>query len=554
VARAGLRIDLYLPPEGGARPPLLVFALGGRWSMPDPSYARAAAIGDALQRRGVAAAVVRFALADGYPLDRCAEDVARAIAVMIDKGAAYGFDAGRVALGGYDLGAALMLKLGLDRGALGRAGVDAGRVKGVVGLRGLYDLSPEALSGHPQRSFYEWAAGAAPEGGRAASALAHARADAPPVLLLVAAKDLVGYAQGARQLVRALEEAGAPHAEMHTVPETDHDSVANLSGEGNPAGDLVAGFVRGDPAPGPIDGPWGARRRWSLRPPLSTRDFWTDPAASKLIRAHPVDDRLRADMGRAFTEQPYELNPWPGRVYHAIDLLAYLEARPEAEIGRGDFLVVTNLRGERLFWTRADLARHRPRLVVGLDDERNLYRIFASYRTRRQYSWLKDEPAALPRMIRPVGAFLHAPGELPARLRNTTLASFALSRTSFRWQKEDPLAPIRGLPPDVRDALTAGSACLSCHAFRGAGARSHHATAETAEPAGAFALALEEYPPAVLRDFLFEQDRVAALFGVRPLRVPGPTAARLHALVERERGPAGAERGASATPRSASKQ
>jgi hypothetical protein len=138
-------------------------------------------------------------------------------------------------------------------------------------------------------------------------------------------------------------------------------------------------------------------------------------------------------------------------------------------------------------------------------------------------------------MIRPVGAFLYFPADVPKQLWNGTFAPFALTTASFRWQERDPLAAVRDLPNDVFAVLTGPSGCLNCHAFRGAGARSHHVTAEKAEPQGAFALALEEYPPPVLHDFLFDQERVAKLFGVNPLKVEEPRAKALYALVQAER-------------------
>jgi hypothetical protein len=153
---------------------------------------------------------------------------------------------------------------------------------------------------------------------------------------------------------------------------------------------------------------------------------------------------------------------------------------------------------------------------------------------QRLYSWV-DEPVQPPTMIRPVGAFLHFPVDIPRTLWNGSYAAFGLSPASFRWQSTDPLAPIRDLPARLQVVLTGPSGCLTCHAFRGAGARSHHVTAERGEPAGAFALALEEYPAKVLQDFLFDQDRVAGMFGVKPLPVKPAEAKELVTLVDRER-------------------
>ncbi len=533
VEKAGIRVDLYLPAARGAsrKPPLFVYALGGLWSMPDSGYMVGASIGDALQRRGVATAVVRFALADGDLLRRCAEDVARLLASLAAKADEHGYDAGRIVLGGHATGAILVSDLALDASPLRQAGLVPARLGGVVILRGLFDLSEEGLKGHPQRGFYEWALGADAAARAAASPLARVSAQAPPFLILSGGDDVPGYPQRARAFAKALERAGAPHVQSYVVPDADGDSLVNLAGEGNPAAQLVAEFVRGDAAPEPIEGPWAVKQIWSRRPPLSSEPFWAEPS---LVKSHSVDARFRFMLQRIFEKQMYELKPWPGAAYHALDLLEYLARRGPEAVGEGDYLVVTNLRGERLFLSRKDILKHRPRIVVGLDDEKNLYRLFTSYRMNRLYSWVEAQNAP-PKMIRPVGAFLHFPGEVEKPLWNGTFAPFALNPRSFRWQREDPLAAVRDLPSDLFAVLTGPSGCLYCHAFRGAGARSHHVTAERAQAFGAFALALEEYPPNVLHDFLFDQERVAKLFGVNPLKVEEPRARGLYALVQQER-------------------
>ena len=64
------------------------------------------------------------------------------------------------------------------------------------------------------------------------------------------------------------------------------------------------------------------------------------------------------------------------RHYHAIDLLAYVEARP-AEIGaEGDYLTVTNARGEEVVWRISELRPFEPVVVIGLDDQALIDRMF----------------------------------------------------------------------------------------------------------------------------------------------------------------------------------
>src|SRR5439155_8336480 len=137
-------------------------------------------------------------------------------------------------------------------------------------------------------------------------------------------------------------------------------------------------------------------------------------------------------------------------------------------------------------------------------------------------------------MIRPVGAFLHFAAEPPAALRNTTYAAFGLTPDSFRMTDRDPLAALRGVPSDVLTTLTGEVGCLTCHTFRSAGARSHHIQAADGRPSGGYGLALEEYPPDVLRRFLFDQNNAADTIGVGPLMVPGNVAAQPQDLVAGE--------------------
>jgi hypothetical protein len=196
--------------------------------------------------------------------------------------------------------------------------------------------------------------------------------------------------------------------------------------------------------------------------------------------------------------------------------------------------VVSNLRGETQYFPREILENARPVIVVGLDDEDNLYRFFTVYRLQQAYSWIKGEEP-MPVMIRPLGAFLHFRTPPPLELRNGTYAPFGLDATSFHWVEKDPLAPVRSLPGGLREAMLGTQGCLKCHAFRGVGARAHHVLAASGKPYGAFGLPLEDYPTDVLRRFLFEQEAVARSFDVAPLPVNEGVARQLFDLVRRER-------------------
>ena len=331
------------------------------------------------------------------------------------------------------------------------------------------------------------------------------RADAPPVLLLSGAKDDPTRAQGARRLARALEARGAKGVESYLVPEHDADELLRWDAD-DALTALVVGFVTRGPEKHSIDGPFGAKQIWGRDPPLAYPKLW-----EKEVVTRPIDAAFMAALEDLFEDVTFELHPWPLREYHAI---------PIEKLGTGEWLVTTNIRGEQLTLSKKDITEHQPVLVIGIDDEKNLYRLFTRYRVNQEYSWKPREAGAgpMPLMIRPVGPFLFFPKGAPAHLRDTTLATFALE--SFDFEKDDPLASVRKLSPVLRATLTGNDGCLKCHSLRGAGAHAHHVRALDGKAHGGFALPLEEYRPDVLRRFLFEQEAVAAGFGVAPLNVP----------------------------------
>ena len=246
-------------------------------------------------------------------------------------------------------------------------------------------------------------------------------------------------------------------------------------------------------APGGAESAWAVADAWSAQAPLSTEPFWAD---ERLIVRRPIDDHFRAHLGRLFVDTMRDLEPWPCKTYDAIDLGEYLGAHPE--LGTGDWVVMTNARGEQLVFSRSEIEKEKPVIVVGIDDERNLFRLLVTYNVYRTYTFKPEtEPRSL--LARPVGAFLHFPNASDAAPHVVTFADFALTRSSFRVANHDPLATVRALPKPLLRTLTGEQGCLQCHSLHGTGARSHHIRAVDGKPSGGDALAFEEYPREVLR-------------------------------------------------------
>lgn len=295
---------------------------------------------------------------------------------------------------------------------------------------------------------------------------------------------------------------------------------------------LVLSFIGAEPLPSAVVDQLSAERRLKTTPLASTEPFWQmDPP----LQTYPIDRRFRESLRAVFFNREYELGALPLAKYHAIDLLDYLRAQQTLGVGDDGYLVVTNLLGQEMVLSRSQLERHRPVVVVGIDDERNLFRWGVSYQTLSDYSWLPlgDDPR--PMFIRPLGAFLHLPHEPSSDLFAHSYSRFGLEPGSFSWVEDDPRPELSGVDPKVVKLLNGGGGCLECHAFRRAGAMSRHVDAWSGLPNGGAALALEDYPAEPWRRFLFDQTAVAKQIGVEPLPLEPVVARKLYELVAESR-------------------
>jgi hypothetical protein len=364
---------------------------------------------------------------------------------------------------------------------------------------------------------------------RDASPATHARSG-PPFLVLSAENDFDGFPVDARRFAARLRAAGSRDVQEIVVQGVDHFTIfRNFGGTRSVLRDLVLSFT-GSSSLDPFHAElWAARRRWQ-EPPLSTEPFW---ARAELVRSYPASDRFLAGFGMIYDAgSRFELSSYPLREFYAIPLARFLESWPREKIGDGDYLVLTNARREKVFWRLSEIARYEPVVVIGLDDERNLFRLSSFYRNKRAYSWTEEKPAM---SVRSLGAFIYFLKPPPPGLVSSTTAMYSLTVDSFRLVRQDPLAAMADLPKDVHDAVYFRNACLSCHSFRGTNVRSGHVRARDGELQGGFALPLESYPPEAWRQFMFDNHKSAAAVGVRPNPVEGPPAKKLFDIVVKER-------------------
>ena len=537
---AARTLDLYLPDDDragdagpAAPPPIVVFLHSRFWDRADRADDVAHRFARPLQRAGVAVAVVRHRLAPEHVHPAAAKDAAAAVAFVIAQAGSFGYDAARITLAGRSSGAHLAALIALDPRYLAAHEVSPDRLHGVAGWSGVYDLDPPAGAIPDEvRALYQRAFGDA-AARRAASPLhlVHAEARAststttPIFLLMVAENDLPGARDDAFRFAEALREAGHPAADTFLEMGRDHWTMLDLTGEASPARRHLLALTGVDESDGSILDIFATRRFWR-DPSFSTAGFWSD---EQHVDTHPADARFLDTLNLLFA-RPGTPHPVRPARYHALDLLGFVERHVS---GSGDFLTLENARGERLVWRRSELVAHRPQLVIGLDEQRQLFLLTTWYHTLRRYGWQQPEPERWV-LARPLGAFVHFPEPPPPHLEPGLFGRFALEPDDFSVSDGDPLAPLRDLPPAEQALLAEELRCISCHSFRGAGARAGHLRARDGELVGGFALPLEEYPPAVWRRYCFEQEAVAAEIGATPVPL-GARAQMLFELVERER-------------------
>ena len=535
-------LDLFLPASSAVRPPLLAFVQSRFWR--DDRRVRELMHGLArpLQHAGAAVALIRHRAAPLYPHPRPAEDVAAALDFLFEHAEEYGYDPARIALAGRGSGAHLAALVALDPRYLEAHEREPSSLTGVGALSGIYELEPE--DGFVSEEEEGVVKEAFPDGTSRddASPLSHVRKDAPLFLVTFAEADLPGAQRAGLDFAQALRDTGHPAAEAFGIERRDYRNQLDLNDERNPMRQHLLGLLGIGPAWTRLPQTFAMRRFWrDPQPPLGTAGFWKD---ERHAVAYDADARFLADLNLLFTGSggPARLRP---RRYHALDLFAWLE-RHAKEIGRGRHLVLTNARGEQAFFELDALRPYAPRIVIGIDDERELFRLVDFYHTDRRTTW--EQPDVEKWILaRPVGAFLYFAKPTPPEIDPRAIGRFALTPASFALTGADPLAPLASLAPAERRLLTDEFHCVGCHTFEGAGARASHLRATDGERVGGYGLPLEDYPNEVWRRYCFEQAEVAALIGATPVPL-GADAPALFELIERARanGPPRAREGANA--------
>ena len=229
-------MDVWRPADAADELPVLVFFYGGAWQGGRrQDYAFVAAT---LARRGMVVAVPDYRLFPQVRFPVFIEDAALAVAAVLRRARDWGGDPARVVLAGHSAGAYLAAMLALDPQWLDQAGVDRGRLAGMVGLAGPYDFLP--IQDEDIRAVF-----AAPDL-RATQPVSHVDGRAPPLLLLHGAADRTCYPRNSLALVARVQAAGG-RAQVRLYPRVGHIGIllgmAPLFRFLAPSATDLAGFV-----------------------------------------------------------------------------------------------------------------------------------------------------------------------------------------------------------------------------------------------------------------------------------------------------------------------
>ncbi len=217
--------------------PVLLFVHGGSWNWGDPvDYGF---VGRSFVPKGFVVVLGGYRLHPDAVYPAMLEDTARTIAWTRQEIAQYGGDPDRITIAGHSAGAYNVVQTALEHQWLGRHGMSANDIAGVVGLSGPYDF-------HPFDSDSTIASFGDAQNPEATQPINHIRSDAPPMLLIHGDKDDLVKPRNTRELAKRIEAAGG-NVTMHFYPEMEHnDPLISLAApwrSNRDVDDIIAEFA-----------------------------------------------------------------------------------------------------------------------------------------------------------------------------------------------------------------------------------------------------------------------------------------------------------------------
>ena len=200
------KIEMFVPtaaPLAGKSPlPVLVFIHGGGWHAGSPQDYRF--IARTMAPQGYAVVLVGYRLFPDARYPAMLEDGAAALRWVADHAASHGGDPARVVVMGHSAGAYNAAMLALDPRWLAQQRLSADALRGVVALAGPFDFYPF----DSESTINSFGNVADPND---TQPIAHARAGAPPLLLVHGTADTRVKPRNSLAMARALTAFGTPN-------------------------------------------------------------------------------------------------------------------------------------------------------------------------------------------------------------------------------------------------------------------------------------------------------------------------------------------------------
>jgi len=234
------RLIVWGPDERdpNAKPlPVLLFVHGGSWNWGNPvDYGF---VGQSFVPKGFIVILAGYRLHPDAVYPAMLEDTARAIAWTHEEIAQYGGDPDRITIAGHSAGAYNVVQTALERQWLGRHGMSADDIAGVVGLSGPYDFFPF----DSDSTIASFGDANAPE---ATQPVNHARGDAPPMLLIHGEADDLVKVRNTRELAKRIEAAGGAVSTQYYPTMEHNDPLISLAApwrSSRDVDDIIANFA-----------------------------------------------------------------------------------------------------------------------------------------------------------------------------------------------------------------------------------------------------------------------------------------------------------------------
>jgi acetyl esterase/lipase len=160
--------------------------------------------------------------------------VARAFAWTYKHLADYGGDKRQIFVAGHSAGGHLVALLGTDESYLKAEGLDLKAIRGDIPISGVLEI---------EKDFLPAVFGKDEKVCKAASPIAHVRAELPPFLVLYADNDLKVCSRTSIDFAKALKEKKAPVEEMEIKKRNHMTILLNAVMDDDPVADAILRFV-----------------------------------------------------------------------------------------------------------------------------------------------------------------------------------------------------------------------------------------------------------------------------------------------------------------------